>query len=136
MKLIWLGYLVYSLGNYAMKLCIELATTGFWYFAESPSARQRARKLSAKPLPSARSTKTARQRQSLPSATSQALGKGFVDSHVSTRQRLTAISQETLLDGSLPRATMVESRHRFFFEKFFAERLFWLALGKDYLFVF
>jgi len=31
---------------------------------------------------------------------------------------------------------MVESRHRFFFEKFFAERLFWLALGKDYLFVF
>jgi len=23
MKLIWLGYLVYSLGNYAMKLCIE-----------------------------------------------------------------------------------------------------------------
>jgi len=24
-KLLWLGYLVYSLGNYAMKLCIETA---------------------------------------------------------------------------------------------------------------
>jgi len=23
MKLMWLGYLVYSLGNWAMKLCIE-----------------------------------------------------------------------------------------------------------------
>jgi hypothetical protein len=27
MKLMWLGYLVYSLGNYAMKLCIETGLT-------------------------------------------------------------------------------------------------------------
>jgi hypothetical protein len=28
MKLLWLGYLVYSLGNYAMKLCIETGLMG------------------------------------------------------------------------------------------------------------
>jgi len=27
MKLIWHGYLVYSLGNYVMKLCIETGLT-------------------------------------------------------------------------------------------------------------
>jgi len=26
MKLMWLGYLIYSLGNCAMKLCIEIET--------------------------------------------------------------------------------------------------------------
>jgi len=28
MKLLWLGYLVYSLGNCAMKLCIETGLSG------------------------------------------------------------------------------------------------------------
>ena len=94
-------------------------TTGFWYFAESPSARQRATTLSAKPLPRARSATTARhslnrQRQSLPRATWQALGKGFAESHVSTQQRLTAVAREALVDGSLPSATMVGARQKLF----------------------
>ena len=152
-----LGYLVYSLGNYTMKLCIELVTTGFWYFAESPSARQRATKLSAK---TARHSLN-RQRQSLPRATWQALGKGFAESHVSTRQRLTAVAREALVDGSLPSATTAGSRQRLFiffkkknslprallagsrqrlficlFGKNICRVPYKLALGKEYLFIF
>lgn len=153
-----------------MELCLSgcLAssrTTGFWYFAESPSARQRATKLSANPLPRARSANTARhslnrQRQSLPRATWQALGKGFAESHVSTRQRLTAVAREALVDGSLPSATMAGARQRLFifFKKnslpralmagsrqrlficLFGKNLcrvsYKLTLGKEYLFIY
>jgi hypothetical protein len=58
----------------------------------------------------------------LPSATWQALSKGFTEGHVSTRQRLTAGSRKALLDGSLSSATQGGARQRFFFKKkFFAE---------------
>jgi hypothetical protein len=44
----------------------------------------------------------------------QALGKGFAESHVSTRQRLTAISREALVNGSLPSATLAGAQQRLF----------------------
>jgi len=33
MKLMWLNYLVYCLGNYTMKLCIETGLRKHYYFA-------------------------------------------------------------------------------------------------------
>jgi len=64
------------------------------------------------------------------------LGKGFAECHVTTRQRLTAVSREALLDGSLLSATLAGARQRFFFfEKFFAECLpSWRSTKNIYFF--
>ena len=120
----------------------RLFTTRFLVLCREPKRSAKGLKLSAKPLPSVHSAKTARkslnrQRQYLPSATWQVLGKVFAESHVSTRQRLTAVSREALLDGSLPSATLAGAWQRLFcfFEKLFAERLHgWLSAKIIYLF--
>ena len=87
---------------------------------------------SAKALPSAALGKEQSAKVSLPSATYRALGKAFVECHVSTRQKKNPTSTLTV---SLPSATSAALGKEFFFEKSLPSAILLHSAKKFFLFL-